>query len=154
MTTSIRILRQEMKWTEGGTSGGGGCRRRGEELYRVSRGEERRGCSWALCQDAMLCFSPSLRWKFPRTQRCVCVCLCPVHLTSLNSNNVFPHINMLWIRAHIIDPPAQPYCCPRSTPFTAPSSPAASPPFPPLHHWGLGDFLFYRFCHCCSWENK
>lgn len=75
MTTSIRILRQEMKWTEGGTSGGGGCRRRGEalELYRVSRGEERRGCSWALCQDAMLCFSPSLRWKFPRTQRCVCV---------------------------------------------------------------------------------
>lgn len=53
---------------------------------------------------------------------CVCVCvhvhLCPGHLTSLNSNNVFPHINMLWISAHIIDPPAQPHCCPWSTPFS------------------------------------
>lgn len=145
MTTSIRILRQEMKWTEGGTSGEEGGEeeedRRGDgALLSVPRLRMRglRVILWHCAQ--MQCCVPHLRSaENSPALRGVCVCLCPVHLTSLNSNNVFPPINMLWITEYIIDPPAQPYCYPSSTPFTAFSLHLLPPSLFPLllHHWGL-----------------
>lgn len=100
MTTSIRILRLGMKWAE--------KVHRGEDKKKM---EETIECfSLALCPDAVLCPSPKLSCKFPSIQ--VCVHACPVHLTSLNSNNVFPPINMLWISECIIDRPAQLYSYP------------------------------------------
>lgn len=83
-----------------GTSGGG--QKKMEETIECF--------SLALCPDAVLCPSPKLSCKFPSIQ--VCVHACPVHLTSLNSNNVFPPINMLWISECIIDRPAQLYSYP------------------------------------------
>lgn len=117
MTTSIRILRQEMKWTEGGYIWG----RRGEETELPRSRMRREGGEGGLffgveprCSVVSLTFA---QLKIPQHSE-VCVRPCPVHLTSLNSNNVFSPINVLWIREYIIDLPAQPYCSPSSTLFT------------------------------------
>lgn len=76
-----------------------------EEKRKEKRREEEKGgridvYSLALFPDPVFC--PSALFGCKSLFQSVRVC--PVHLTSLNSNNAFPPINMLWIGEYIIDP--------------------------------------------------